>query len=354
MNLPNNESSLLKRIPSLDGLRAFSILLVILGHARESFGAIASENILIWRMIGNQQLGVSAFFVISGFLITNILIKEYQENKTIRLSRFYKRRALRILPAFYFMLLTVGVLALFKVINVSLVDMISAATFTWNYEFTTKDWWVGHSWSLSVEEQFYLLWPALLLLANHRGAKKWALFFIFISPLVRVANYFLFPEWRGRLSIMLHTRLDTLMFGCLLALYWDHPTLKKYLYHRYSGVFLAGASLFLLIVSPTLTHYFAGTYMMTGGYSLEGLAIAWAIAWFVTYPKSIVGRFLNFEPLMRIGVLSYSLYLWQQLFLTDNNHTILGQFPFNIISVFIMAEFSYRLIERPFLKLKTN
>lgn len=142
------KNSTFKRIPSLDGLRAISILLVIIGHARSSFGSTVSENVLLWKILGNQQLGVSSFFVISGFLITNILMNEYAESKTIRLTRFYKRRIFRIIPAFYFMLLTVGVLALFKVINLSLVDLLAAATFTWNYVLSTKDWWVGHSWSL--------------------------------------------------------------------------------------------------------------------------------------------------------------------------------------------------------------
>ncbi len=144
----------MKRIPSLDGLRAISISLVVVGHWAElryhSDVAGAFAN-----------LGVRIFFIISGYLITTLLLKEHARTSTIELREFYVRRAYRILPAAMVFMLPVFVIFWREL---SWYHMAAAALYLANFDFS-HPWFLGHLWSLSVEEQFYFLWPGVL--------KKW-------------------------------------------------------------------------------------------------------------------------------------------------------------------------------------
>jgi len=140
-----------KRIPSLDGLRAISIALVIVGHwvSRHYGSAVA---------LSYANLGVRIFFVISGYLITTLLIKEHSKTSTISLGDFYVRRAYRILPAAMAFMLPV-----FVVYGSQLrwYHMAAALVYVANFD-PLRPWFLGHLWSLSVEEQFYFLWPSIL------------------------------------------------------------------------------------------------------------------------------------------------------------------------------------------------
>ena len=171
---------------------------------------------------GNQ--GVAVFFGISGLLITHLLLKELRHNGNISLRRFYLRRTMRIFPPFYVFLLVIGILSVLHQVHVSAGDMLAAATYTWNYvsfEGKGSRWFLAHCWSLSLEEQFYLLWPLSMKFFS-RWTNLWiATGVILLSPISRVATYLLWPQMRSNLSMMLHTRLDAIMTGCLLALIID-------------------------------------------------------------------------------------------------------------------------------------
>src|SRR5579872_915461 len=140
------------RIPSLDGLRAISIALVFLGHIVATRGAPQALNPFIH--VGN--LGVKVFFVISGFLITTLLLKEYSRTGRVSLRGFYTRRTLRIFPAFYTYVGIIIILHLLGFVALRENDLIHAITYTMNYQ-VTREWELNHLWSLAVEEQFYLL-----------------------------------------------------------------------------------------------------------------------------------------------------------------------------------------------------
>ena len=137
------------------------------------------------------HLGVSVFFVISGFLITSLLLKELDATGTIAIKRFYLRRAFRIFPPFYFYLAIVFVLAVVGLFPTPLRAFFFAATYTSDYYLGPGSGSGGlqHLWSLSVEEQFYLLWPAALLLLGKRRAIYLAWFLILVSPLSRTVTY---------------------------------------------------------------------------------------------------------------------------------------------------------------------
>ena len=197
------------RIPSLDGLRAISIAMVIFGHL------VGTRGFPITRLhydFGN--LGVRVFFVISGFLITHLLLKEQAKIGVISLAGFYKRRALRIFPAFYAYLFVVVALTHFGVIDVSRGDALAAASYTMNYH-PVRAWQVGHLWSLSVEEQFYLLWPATLAFLGCRRAAWVAGAWLFIAPLVRAWAY---HTHSATIDESFGTVADALAIGCLFAI----------------------------------------------------------------------------------------------------------------------------------------
>jgi peptidoglycan/LPS O-acetylase OafA/YrhL len=159
------------RLPSLDGLRAISIILVLLGHAG---GPRGFQRINL--QIGDYaHLGVVVFFVISGFLITSLLMHEYDTTRRISLRLFYARRTLRIFPASYFYLCVICLLSASNFIHLRGVDIWHAFTYTVNF-FPGRSWQVGHLWSLSVEEQFYLLWPFAFAVSGPRKANRvaWA------------------------------------------------------------------------------------------------------------------------------------------------------------------------------------
>jgi peptidoglycan/LPS O-acetylase OafA/YrhL len=174
------------RIPSLDGFRALSIMLVLLEHLCGTVG-FPQDNI-IFKYLGDfGNLGVRIFFVISGFLITSLLLEESERNGQISLRSFYFRRILRIFPAAYSFIAAIWVASAIGLLNVGVADFVSACTYTMNY-LHPRNWNLAHLWSLSIEEQFYILWPFALCLAGKRRAMMIAVFVLILSPCVRIAS----------------------------------------------------------------------------------------------------------------------------------------------------------------------
>src|SRR6185503_4239118 len=175
------------RIASLDGLRGISILMVLFGHLTGTRNFLPREFGRITGDLGN--LGVRVFFIISGYLITSLLFHEIEKRGRVDLKGFYIRRVFRIFPAFYAYLAVIGAAAALGLVHLGRWDAVAAATYTVNY-VPDRAWVVGHIWSLSVEEQFYLLWPATLLLlpaaapvaeAKRRGAVRVAIAVILLA-----------------------------------------------------------------------------------------------------------------------------------------------------------------------------
>ncbi len=331
-------------IPSLDGLRALSVLAVILGHTRAEFLDRIPFNV----SFRNGDSGVAVFLVISGFLITHLLLKELRREGHIDLKRFYLRRTFRIFPPFYVYLLAIAILGFGHKVYVTFTTMLVAGTYTWNYIRVPDLWIVGHSWSLSLEEQFYLLWPASMKFFRLRTNLWIACGVILLSPVSRVVTYYAWPEMRGYTTTMLHTRLDTLMMGCLLALAIDlgvGQRMKAIALHSASPIL---AIVFLLGLDPAAEHRWDGRYVTTVGLSLENVAIAVVVFYAVFRYSSLLGRLLNTRVLRHIGRISYSLYLWQQLFTGPYTRW----FPVNFVFMFVCAELSYLLVERPSFRIR--
>ncbi|MBY0370242.1 acyltransferase [bacterium] len=335
------------RISGLDGLRALAIGLVLSGHTFEKSPPASPSYWLT--CLTNHRLGVSVFFVLSGLLITWLLLEEKRATGKIQLGLFYLRRVCRIFPAFYTFLFTVGTLALAGVLEVPLREWVGAAFFFWNYLPQAACWWVAHFWSLAVEEQFYLLWPCLLFFLGKPRASRLAVGIILVSPLIRVATYAAFPEWRDRLFWMGHTQMDLIMFGCWAALVAKSVNGVPHWNRVPAHVAWTGLA-FTLFLSPALCIQWRSAYSLTIQNTVEGIALALFLIWVVQNPRSLAGKFFNQAPVAYIGRLSFSLYLWQQLFLSYLDPFGLSLWQ-SLIAAFAAAVVSYHGIEKPFLRL---
>ena len=347
------------RIPSLDGLRGVAILLVLSQHAWPTMPGFLSP---LGIFAGNGALGVSIFFLLSGFLIYSLSSREYQKTQEFDWKQFYIRRVLRIFPCFYFYVFVILALAHLGWITVTDRTIISAATFTLNYHHLWDPWPVGldypvigHYWTLALEEQFYLLWPLLMLLFVRRKLVAFLTGFIVIAPLIRIVCYFLMPGSRSHIGMMFHTAFDSIAAGVLLGELLRTPEtrakLQRFAANRW---ILATAIVYPALISPLLSLHFGGAYSITIGKSLDIICIGLVLTAAVSQPRTLLFGFLNWRPLAYIGVLSYSLYVWNNLFLKGESGGIVNTFPFNLMCVIGMGLFSYYLIEKPFLKLKDH
>jgi peptidoglycan/LPS O-acetylase OafA/YrhL len=347
------DKSFPSRIPSLDGLRAISILMVVYCHLWEDLAT--HKHVVALRALAGTlgYLGVTVFFVISGFLITSLLLGEMLHSNRIHLARFYFRRTFRLLPPYYALIAVVsaGYLAAFvKVANFHNV-LIHALTYTTNYNGQWF-WYLGHSWSLSVEEQFYLLWPATLLVAGTRRGFYLAASLLFICPIVR-SHYVLLslaPTAPWNLQFRFEAVADALAIGCLLA------RLRPWLHKRRAYLaFLASKWFFLVpILVLVVNGYLTGLPRALVGDTFVILGIAACIDRSVTIRTGAATWLLNTRPMVFIGVISYSIYLWQQPFLDPVTNSAISRFPLNLLLVAIASLASYYLIERPSRRLRSS
>jgi len=334
------------RIPSLDGLRATSIAFVLIGHGLSEFQR-AHHVPGLGILVSYGELGVRVFFCISGFLITSLLMAERRVSGRIDFAAFYLRRAFRILPAYWAFLIAVALVGASGRLPCSLVDLRRALLFVTDY--LPVSWCFGHTWSLSVEEQFYLFWPLTLWLAGERLALVLAVLLGLAAPIFRLTA-------ATEAISGLHYQIDGLMIGVVLALLRErHGTRALRLY---GGNVMATVSvLFVLVVSPAVTGLFAhrglSLKLAPVGSIWEVLAIGSIVLWAVHHAQTALGRALNWGPIVHLGLMSYSLYLWQQPFLFQG---LSGAGPGRILvhaaAAFLCAELSYFLVERPFMALR--
>jgi peptidoglycan/LPS O-acetylase OafA/YrhL len=348
-----------RQIPSLDGLRGTAIALVIFGHACATHLAPAFLDRPFLTSLGN--VGVRLFFVISGFLITTLLLRDIEQHGQIRLRTFYLRRTLRIFPAVFFYIGVIWLLYLAGLIDLTfklgsrqyvesaVPDLIHAITFTQNYNHD-YNWYFNHLWSLSVEEQFYLLWPFTLFFLGARRGFIVGIVILLAAPIIRGAMYLFGSGPEIALSREFQAVADALATGCVFALMHNRlseNTAYVGFIQRWAipvAIILVALGYGIAFMSRPLAYVFGGTFANIGMVLL--------LQNIVRYPDQLVGQICNFKPLAWIGVLSYSLYLWQQPFLYFGSSAWVCSFPQNIFLAFAAAMASYFVIEKPFLRLK--
>ncbi len=344
-------------MPGLDGLRAISVLAVIAYHFHFD-----------WAPGG--LLGVGVFFVISGYLITDQLLAEWKRNRSINLKQFWLRRARRLLPAMFAMLAVVALwlLVFDRSRLASLEDDFLSVTFYYN------NWWlifhqvsyfesfgppspIGHLWSLAVEEQFYLLWPILLIagLTFFLRRGNIMLFALGGALLSAIAMAWLYEPGMdpSRVYYGTDTRVFALLIGAALAAVWPSGRLSETLSRRTRNVLdMLGAGCVLgILLMIALSHQY-GSFLYYGGLVLLSLLSAIVIA-VLAHPSSRLAKLIGCKPLRWIGVRSYSLYLWHfpviimtsPIVNTDgiDIDRVLLQFGASLL----LAALSYKYIEEP-------
>lgn len=287
------------------------------------------------------QSGVDVFFVISGFLITGLLVKDSDEKIGYRLKRFYLRRFFRIFPPFYLFLGVVWILWRTGVQRLDFRGFITAATYTYNYLRHGHSWLLAHTWSLSLEEQFYIVWAPCLVFIGRKKGTAVAIGAILLSPAIRFLTYVLAPAIRGNEDMMLHTRLDTIMFGCAMALLWNDERFDRWVEKLSRPPLVIFSIIYVVILAPCLSTRFHARYDWTIGYGLEGLLISVVILYAIKAPNSGIGKVLNWGPMRHLGVISYGIYLWQQMFTGPNAFWV----PLNLVAILACAEISYWSVE---------
>lgn len=334
------------RILSLDGLRAISIALVLIGHLAGTRGFPLRAD--VGNALALGHVGVHIFFVISGFLITGLLLKELDKTGRIHLGRFYFRRTLRIFPPYYTLILVLVMAQAAGVLRLAPGDVAHAITYTSNYD-SGRSWWVGHTWSLGVEEQFYLLWPAVLVALGAKRGLRVAAAILLLTPIVRLAEVQFFRVYIDGIGARFETVADAIAIGCVLA------CAREELHRRAAYLRVLESPLFVVV--PLLV--FAGSMLgnhprlaYVVGQPIANLCAALVVDWAVTYPAGRVGRLLNTRALVFVGAMSYSLYLWQQPFLNRSSNGWWAAFPSNLIFAATLALVSFYVIERPSLALR--
>ena len=334
-------------IPTLDGWRAVAILAVMFCHGLD-------EHVYRWAVTLGFA-GVLLFFAISGFLITSRMLEEHLLTGTVHLGKFYIRRAFRILPPAVFYLAVITILGLVGVIPFALDTVLKSLFFIRNYTFLNyanpATWYSAHFWSLSVEEHFYLFWPAILVLAGLKRA-RW------VAPLLAIATvvWRMFDEKYDILANAFHAHYlinawgrtdylaDVLLWGCTLALWLGPRPWKRPLPRGTTTIACA------LLMGGVYLAFF--TTHFSHSRNLVFLFMTLLVGLTVTDSSSLLGRFLELAPLRFIGRLSYSLYLWQQLFFhVDREPLSFQQMPLSLALIFGCACFSYYLVERPLVRL---
>jgi len=304
-------------------------------------------------------LGVLAFFVLSGFLITWLLLKEEEKYGRISLPLFYLRRALRIFPAFYcFWMLWTAALLMFRK-RIIWSQAISALLYVNNYYqaiLGDPNTGYSHTWSLGIEEQFYVLWPISLigLRPRRRGAVlAGAIGSIWIY---RGVLQFVAGVHEGYIYEAFDTRADHLLMGCLLALLLRRGHLPR-VWQWLCTPSMSVLAVSLLVASGWTSHMLGAPYRNAAGFAVDPLLVAILIVQVIALRKSLLWSWLNWCWVRYLGVTSYSIYLYQQVVIDPVKRTaapfpVVVQLVATLAAVVLAACVSYHLIERPFLKLK--
>lgn len=342
--------------PELDGLRGISILLVYLHH-------------IYYPLMPAGFFGVDIFFVLSGFLITSLLVEEWNQKGSISLKGFYIRRTLRLMPAVFLLMLITGALALIVLDKRTATETYQGIGLTLSY---VSNWFyafryfsmsnpLGITWSLAIEEQFYLTWPLLLSFAlKFKLQRRW---FFYILPLIIAITPFhrkiLLEQGANilRLYYGSDTRADGLLIGCLVGLLVSWNLLPHNKRFEICMKFPAAIGVIFFGYLVSYPSWMNSVLFACVGFTLVSLSIALALIVVILWPPKFALLVLKFTPLVWIGQVSYGLYLWHwpvRWFIYPKNGlpTSIGQLLTVVFLSLSLTTLSYYFVERPFLRWK--
>jgi peptidoglycan/LPS O-acetylase OafA/YrhL len=338
------------RNAQIDGLRAICVLFVIVSHLTWTapFSSLSETTRTFLESLG--QLGVEVFFGISGFIITRTLLEELGRNGRVSLKGFFLRRFFRIIPAYWAYLLVILGLMFLGEIRVEETAFVRSLLFISNLRIISPEegWFVGHSWTLSEEEQYYVFFPVLFwtLLKGKRGgvcfvAMVLYLIVVYENRIVRIDPSFDtsrtdFIPW-----------FKYILAGVVLALVWE----------RVAATFRSVPALVplaVILLLATRCFYTGASHLTATKYAqlTEALGIVFVIGWLIQNPGSC--GFLRWRAMQWLGCSSYSFYLWQQLYTGEPSlygSMVLSKLPMAMAMLLGTAALSYYLIEKPFIQL---
>jgi peptidoglycan/LPS O-acetylase OafA/YrhL len=342
LSSPGSRPGVRGHIPALDGIRAVAVLLVIIYHAEAPFFA-------------DGYLGVDMFFVLSGFLITSILLRDIEETGRIDLWRFYMRRLRRLMPALLCLVILYALLAPAVWPDISRYDHYRDALIAVFYlsDYSRAFWGIPdilrHSWSLSIEEHYYALWPFILLWVVRRypGRKMIA---------VLGVSFFVATAWRYYLSIVggqewgaIYCRFDTRLSGLILGGF-----LAACVFYGSSirqAKMLSAVLILTCFISMPLLNW-ENPLALTVGITLFELMTFFMIADVISAEPSLVRNILSSRPLVFLGQISYGLYLYHYpiVFYLRQEHKWYVTLPVGFAVALALSTASYYLVERRFLR----
>jgi peptidoglycan/LPS O-acetylase OafA/YrhL len=328
--MPIAVTNRLGHVPALNGLRGLAIVAVMGYHLD---------------LLPGGFLGVDLFFVLSGFLITALLLKEHSERGAISLRRFYGRRARRLLPV------AIAAIVFIEIILVAANNGLRGQALVGVYSaFYVENFahflnppvisQLGHFWSLSQEEQFYFVWPPLLVVVlRRRIPPEWIAIGLAVTAALIIGRRTVLADDWHRFYYAPDTHADGMALGCLLAVAWVNGWLHRVRSWSVIGV----AALTALVLDLLLLHAessAAGLY----GITVANFAASMLIGSVLASPTGLLTRALSWRPLLVAGVMSYSLYVWQPI--------VASALPVNGVVMLaiavVVAALSYRFIEEPF------
>ena len=339
----NREAIPLGVRPALDGLRGLALLAVTIFHAAPP-------------LFPGGWLGVDIFFTLSGFLITSQLLEEARQYNHIRLSNFYARRALRLLPALFVLLavylvmqrdLRVAAAVLFYVANWSLA-------LGWPVELGP----LQHTWSLSIEEQFYLVWPVCLIGLLRLQLKPRTLGLVIFGGSMLIAAHravLYLATSQVRVYHGLDTRSDGLLVGCALAALLVSDARSRQIME--AAIRHAAPLALLFMLGLLASTPYTASVMYLGGLFMVAISVACLILYVILHPDTPPTRVLELSPLVWVGRLSYGLYLWHW-FIFETVKIPGARFTVStmlkVALTFGVASASYYVVERPALRYKSR
>ncbi|MBC1708953.1 acetyltransferase [Listeria welshimeri] len=349
-----------KYVPSIDGLRALAVIAVIAYHLNFS-----------WAKGG--FIGVDIFFVLSGYLITNILLTQWEKNQTLQLKQFWLRRFRRLIPAAYVMIVVV---VIFSVLFHSEILKNLRGDAIASFFYVSNWWFIFHNvsyfdsfgmpsplknlWSLAIEEQFYLIWPVFLLVflrwvKNPKLLLKIVIGLGLLSVIWMTILYVPGTD-PSRVYYGTDTRLFDLLSGCALAFVWPFNRLSPNIPKRSKAALnIAGtiSILFFFLITALVSEY--QPFLYRGGLLFVAIMGVVMIAT-IAHPASYLSKIFSFKPLRWIGTRSYGIYLWHYPIITLTTPVLeIGQPSIwrsilQVAATFIIAELSFRYIETPIRK----
>lgn len=334
------------QLSSLNGLRAVAILIVLYSHS-------------IGSMYGG--LGVDIFFVISGLLITTLLLKEKVKTGDINLKKFYLRRVIRILPvAYLFILVAILINYSFK-LHIPFYHFILAFLFLTN--MVGGFGLIGHYWSLSVEEQFYLVFPYFI----KRSLKKYIAFLLLLLLFINILDFRNLSPYQYRNGSFSHylmyllaplRHFDGIIVGSLtsIAVFKFNFNLKPLIKYKYLLHLVFVPVIVFLFKNNVSADIFKNPNPMNSLISVSIIAFLMVIN--LVESDDLIFKFLNNRLVARLGILSYSIYIWQQIFTRDipwiHSFKYSDSILLNLIGLAIVSGLSYYCYEKQFLKLKAR